>query len=142
MKIFNYPLWIFLVFLVNTTFAQESAELKKFDFPRRNSVYVQNFIIVPTINYDRIIPISDNFGLIPKVGFGYYDEIVPIFETSFFFGSNKHFGEIGGGYWAFEGAVLNINYRYMGKKGLLIKAGFAYIPGEEGFPLFGIGYSF
>ena len=137
-----YLLLIFFVLLVTSSFAQETSKQKKYDFPRRNSVYLQNFIIFPTLNYDRVIPINNHFGLIPKIGFGYYDEIVPIFETSFFLGGSKHFGEIGGGYWAFEGAVININYRYMGEKGLLIKVGFSYIPGEEGFPLLGLGYSF
>lgn len=138
----KYLFLIFFVFLANASFAQESSLQKKYDFPRRNSVYLQNFIIFPTLNYDRVIPINDHFGLIPKVGFGYYDEIMLIFETSFFIGGNKHFGEIGVGYWAFEGTVINVNYRYMGEKGLLIKAGFSYIPGEEVFPLLGLGYSF
>ena len=133
---------ILFLFSVNTLFAQKSSQEKKYDFPRRNSVYFQNFIFIPSLNYDRVIPISDHFGLIPKVGFGYYDNIVPIIETSFFIGGNKHFGEIGGGYWDFEGAVININYRYMGGKGLLMKAGFSYIPGEEGFPVLSLGYSF
>lgn len=133
---------IFFLFLVYISFAQESSLEKKSNFPRKNSAYVQNFIILPTLNYERIIPFNEHSGLIPKIGFGYYDGIVPIIESSFFIGGNKNFGEIGVGWWAFEGAVINANYRYMGKKGLLIKAGFSYIPGEEGFPLLGIGYSF
>ena len=76
-------LLILLVFLVNTMFARESSLEKKYDFPKRNSVYFQNFIVVPTFNYDRIVPISEHFGLIPKIGFGFYDGIMPLFETSF-----------------------------------------------------------
>lgn len=142
MKIKKSLSLVLFMILAFTSFAQEYSDEKKYDFPKRNSIYVQNFIIFPTLSYDRVIPIKNNFGVIPKVGFGYYDIIVPIIESSLFLGGKRHFGELGLGWWAFEGAVINANYRYMGKKGLLIKGGFSYIPGEEGFPLLAIGYSF
>ena len=89
-----------------------------------------------------LISLSDKFGIFGKVGVGYYNEIVPLFEASFFYGNNKHIAEIGGGVWAFEGAMISANYRYRGEKGFLFKAGFTFVPGEEGAPLIGLGYSF
>jgi hypothetical protein len=88
----KYILLTFIVLFTSASFAQESSPQRKYDFPLRNSVYLQNFIIFPTLNFDRVIPINDHFGLIPKVGFGYYDAIEPIFEASFFIGGNMHFG--------------------------------------------------
>ena len=106
---------------------------------RKNAVYVQNFIIFPNVYYDRIIPIQSNFGIIPRVGFG---TLNPVLGLNFYYGNNRRKVEIGGAYWDFEGFFLNINYRYSGKKGLLFKIGYEYIPGEEGSPFLALGYCF
>lgn len=131
-----------LGFAVVPTMAQDPPDTKKFDFPRRNSVYYQNFVIFPTVNYDVLLPAGPKFGFIPKIGFGFYGELAPIFGIGTFYGGQRHFAEMGLEYWAFEGSAINLNYRYMGTKGLMFKAGFSYIPGEEAFPLLSAGYSF
>ena len=135
-------LYLLFVFLINTMPAQEPPQKRKFDFPRRNSLYLQNHSIFPTLYYDRVIPISDHFGIIPKLGFehglGYGNSIT--FEPSIFFGGNKNYGEIGVGNWVGT-VVFTMNYRYIGKKGLLIKVGFA-AGGIKTSPVVGVGYSF
>ena len=119
-------------------FSQEKTEYK----PRKNSIYVQNFIVIPTVNYDRMIPLGNKFGFIPKIGLSYFDGIIPFFDASIYVGENKHFGELGLQYWAFEGISINTNYRYMARKGFLGKFGLQYIPGEEALPTIALGYSF
>lgn len=86
--------------------------------PRKNNIYIQNFIVFPTLNYNRTICIGDYFGFLPRIGIGYYGEaIYPLLEGSLIIEKNRHCSEIGAGYWAFDGAVINVNYRYMSKKG-------------------------
>jgi len=137
---------IIVVFLVNATFAQESLQNRKYDFPRRNSVYLQNLLIFPTLYYDRVIPISDHFGIIPKLGIlhglGYGNSL--LFEPSVFIGGNKHYGEFGVGMWLDQsGSVpIIINYRYMGKRGLLTKVGYRFADIYKNSLFVGIGYSF
>jgi hypothetical protein len=128
---------LFLFSITNLTLAQVSDSDKDYEL-RKNSVYAQNFIIFPSLYYDRMIPLSKHFGISPKVGIGLISSI----ETTFYYGFNRHFGEIGAGYLISNGVDIILNYRYMGKKGLLFKAGFNYIPGEEAAPLLAIGYSF
>ncbi|MBS0011220.1 MAG: hypothetical protein KFF49_07410 [Bacteroidales bacterium] len=137
---------VFLVFFVNATSAQETLQNMKYEFPRRNSVYLQNMNIFPTLYYDRVIPISDHFGVIPKVGILYglgYGNLI-ILESSIFIGGNKHFGEIGLGMWLdnLSSVPIIANYRYIGKKGLLIKIGYRFADIYENSPIVGIGYSF
>jgi hypothetical protein len=136
--------FLFFLFLVNTLTAQETPETRKYDFPRRNSIYLQNHLIFPTLYYDRVFPLGDHFGIIPKIGIefglGYGNSLT--LEASVFFGGNKHYGEIGIGNWL-GAAVIPLNYRYIGKKGLMIKAGYAFAPGEiESAAFVGIGFSF
>jgi hypothetical protein len=138
-------LFILFAFLVITLSAQEPPPKRKFDFPRRNSIYLQNYFIFPSLNYDRVIPFSDHFGVIPKIGIefglGYGNNFRG--ETSIFIGGNKHYGEIGVGIWERTAVVIPLNYRYIGKKGLIIKAGFGISTGIIKSSLFaGIGYSF
>ncbi len=109
---------------------------------RSNSIYLQNFIIIPTLNYDRVIPLNEDVGIIPKIGIGVAFTSMPVFDVSFYVKNGKHSIEVGAGYWDFEGSVINGNYRYIGNRGLLIKAGLHYIPGEEAAPIIAIGYSF
>ena len=140
-----YVLFILFVFLVNTMSAQEPPQKRKFDFPRRNSIYLQNYFIFPSLYYDRVIPLSDHFGIIPKIGIefglGYGNSLRG--ETSVFIGGYKHYGEIGVGIWEGTAVVIPVNYRYIGKNGLIIRAGFGLSTGIIKSSLFvGIGYSF
>ncbi|MCG2590562.1 hypothetical protein [Rhodohalobacter sulfatireducens] len=133
---------ILFLFTSSALLALNVNDQKEDAYPRKNSFYTQNFIIFPTANFDRILPVNDKVGFISKIGFGFYDTIVPILEASFFAHKKKSYGEFGLGYWGFAGAVINVNYRFMGRKGFLLKGGFSFVPGEEGFPLLGLGYSF
>lgn len=141
-KVQKYFFIVLFLFSASASFAFNPSVQAEDQVPNRNSLYCQNFIIFPTINFDRVIPINRKSGFIPKVGIGYYDDFVPILEASIYISKKRSYGEIGAGYWGFVGAVINSNYRFMGTKGLLVKAGFSYVPGEESFPLLGIGYSF
>jgi len=137
---------IIVVLVANLTFAQETQQNKKYDFPRRNSVYIQNVVIYPVLYYDRIIPVSAHFGAIPKLGIfsglGYGNSI--IFESSFFIGGNKHYGEFGVGKWLDNSRSLpiNINYRYIAKKGFLLKSGYRFNDIYDNFFIVGLGYAF
>jgi hypothetical protein len=143
MKLLKLILCTLLFISATTTFSQEASKERKFDFPRRNSIYIQNLIIFPGIYYDRILPLTDKFGLIPKIGFisglGYGNFVV--FEPAIFIGGNKHYIELGAvtsvGVFSFTG-----NYRYMAKKGFLFKAG--GVAGGPFIPVLflGLGYSF
>ena len=111
---------------------------------RKNSIYAQNFLIAPGIYYDRVIPFNSSLGVIPRVGVSWV--AVPVIGASLYlgYGNGKswHQFEFGGAYWDLQGYLFNLNYRYMGKKGLLLKAGFEYHFGEEAYPILAVGYSF
>lgn len=141
-KILKIGLLLFFVTLFFIARAQQSDKKTFYDFPRRNSIYVQNLTFYPTIYYDRVIPFGNHFGIIPKFGvvFGMGYGMAVTVEPSVFFGGNKHYGEIGFGRWIGTWAYT-LNYRYMGERGLLLKMGFAG-GGIDPFPLVGIGYSF
>jgi hypothetical protein len=143
MKAETCILCILLLLLGNTTISQESSQNRKYDFPRRNSIYLQNLVVFPVLYYDRIIPISDKFGVIPKLGFmsglGYGNSL--LFESSIFLGGNKHYGEIGVVWWS-EAMPVIINYRYMGRKGLLLKVGYQFPGVYKNLIVVGFGYSF
>jgi len=137
---------VLFMLLLNATFAQDTLQNRKYEFPRRNSIYIQNMTIFPTFYYDRIIPVSDHFGVIPKLGLNYglgYGNSI-IFESSIFIGGNKHFGEFGVGMWidVSNSFPIIINYRYIGKRGLLIKGGYRFADIYKNSPIVGIGYSF
>ncbi len=144
MKARYYIFYMLLVLFVSATFAQEPPQSKRFNFPRRNSIYLQNlnFVIYPRLYYDRVIPISNNFGFIPKIGvehgLGYGNSI--IIEPTIFVGGNKHYLEVGAGKWGGTWYYA-MNYRYMADRGFLLKLGFAII-GIDLTPMLGIGYSF
>ncbi len=129
-----------VVLLLSTAYTQD---VQKPEPEKLNSIYVQNFIIIPILNYDRMIPLTEDAGIFLKAGILF----MPVADISFYIKHGRHIFEAGGGIWdiqgaEYEGTVLNINYRYAGKKGLLIKAGFHYIPEEELFPILAVGYSF
>ncbi len=143
MKARYYIFHMLLVLFVSATFAQETSQPRKFDFPKRNSVYIQNHLHYPVIsNYDRIIPISNHFGFIPKIGIvGLGDYLTIKIESSVFFGGNKHFGEIGPGIvLGLNHLLITMNYRYMADSGFLLKVGFA-TGNIKPYPMLGIGYS-
>ncbi len=142
MKRSEYLLSLFLMLTVQAAGAQDTGPQQSFDFPRRNSIYVQNHSFMPAIYYDRVIPVSEHFGFIPKLGvesgLGYGSSLV--IESSVFFGGNKHYAEIGAGRWLGTYA-FTMNYRFAGTKGFLFKLGFA-AGGIEFSPAVGLGYSF
>ena len=126
--------------LVTVSIAQETPQPRRFDFPRRHSIYLQNYFIIPVLYYDIVIPISAHFGFIPKfgiVGLGYAITIEPLI----FVGGNKHYLEIGAGYFLGPPVVFIMNYRYMADRGFLFKVGFV-AGGLQPLPILGIGYSF
>ncbi len=131
---------LFLLFVSSVASGQERAPKKeyKLDFPRRNSFYAENFVFFPSVYYDRLIPVGNHFGFLPGVGYA----LGFVARGSILAGNKNHMGTLGINYWDFQGYFLTANYRYMGKKGLLIKAGIQYMPGEEAFPTLGFGYSF
>ena len=111
--------------------------------PRYNVVYAQNFFILPSLVYDRQIPIGEKIGVIPSVGVGVYGTyFLPLFTASVYYGNPKHRADLGATYWDFEGIAVFTTYRYTAKSGFFAKAGFLYFPEEEGIPIVGIGYSF
>jgi len=115
---------------------------------KRNSIYAElagnGFWY--SVNYDRYLPVKDNYGFILRAGLAYYDKLFPMFEANLMSGKNKHHFETGLGYTVFNhGHVVfaRMGYRYHGKKGLLLRAAPMYCF-TENFPWFGIsvGYSF
>lgn len=40
----------------------------------KNSIYVENLVILPSINYDRFIPLDNKIGIVLKVGLSFYSE--------------------------------------------------------------------
>ncbi len=102
---------------------------------QKNSIIFSNdYIWSLTASFQRIQPISNHMGIIGRAGFGITGEsgLDPVSdgEISFIAGKFRNFGELGIGYYVpfthKSGPVFipNISYRYIGFKGLMIKAGF------------------
>jgi hypothetical protein len=111
----------------------------------RNSVYIENLVILPSINYDRVFPISKKTGVLIKVGLSTYADRFFTSEASFIMGGEKHNFDIGFGYdygAKIVGVYGRLGYRYISKKGLLLKGGLNIIKNVPVFPTIGIGYSF
>lgn len=111
---------------------------------RFNSIYFENQVILPGINYDRIFPISKKAGIVIKAGLFFYGGTYLIMEGSLLLGAKKHFLEIGTG-WGGEdmlGLYGRMTYRYMGKHGLMFKGGIITVRNIPIFPSFGLGFSF
>lgn len=121
---------------------------------RKNSIYIEaiGVGIVGSINYDRIIPISNKTGIVLRYGINYKG--YPIGEVDAFIGGPINFFEFGYGgiLWQTWHYLVRIGYHYQGPKGLLIKP--AYFYGNSIENLFGgsgdtgswfglsLGYSF
>jgi hypothetical protein len=116
---------------------------------RKNAVYYEIFgngLWVGSLNYDRIIPISPNTGMVVRGGLSFYDKFFPLAEINFLFGREKRYLETGGGYTGFhEGELvfLRLGYRYVGYKGFLFRAAPIFSVNQK-FLWFGLsfGYSF
>lgn len=133
--------------LVDTTITEKTM----FDI-QRNSVYYElagNGFFSGSVNYDRLFPISNKAGFILRGGIAYYEGILLIGEVNLLAGSRKHYFELGFGTTfhidrAFP--ILRTGYRYMGKKGLLIRVAPLFILAGEDYPQFWfgvtVGYSF
>lgn len=111
---------------------------------RKNSFGVENMLILPAINYDRIVSINDKTGIVLKVGLSFDGELFVIAESSLLFGSKRHFLELGGGYGGKNllGLYGRFGYRYISEKGLMIKGGVHIVKNVPVFPTIGIGFSF
>ncbi len=137
----NISIVIMLIFTMNTATSQSTVQDGQKQ--RNNTIYFQNFIVIPSIYYDRVIPISETLLIIPRGGFGILEDgIIPIFGASAAIGNKKHKAEVGVAYWDFEGFLINADYRFTSRKGFFLKVGFEYIPGEEANPIIGLGYAF
>lgn len=117
---------------------------------RKNAVYVEigGKGILVSVNYDRLLPLTDRSGIILGCTIGFLGDFVP--EINYLYGKSKNFIEIGLGY-SFPEQLLvpQVGYRYQGSKGLLFRIGGMYfastLPESFGdFPWVGLsfGYSF
>lgn len=139
-------LFLFIVFIIHSTMSAQDIDKQTTlkSSLRKNSFYIENIVIFPTINYDRIFPLNNSMGLVLKVGIFYYAGIYLETEASLLFGDMKHFFEIGGGWGAKDmfGLYGRMGYRYIGEKGLMLKGGINYVKNVPVFPSIGIGFSF
>ena len=100
---------------------------------RKNSLVVANdFLFSITLSYERLIPVHDAVGIVLRAGTGITgesDDPIPLVfmgQGSMLMGQRKHFIETGVGY--YQTIYHNpsffplIGYRYMGFKGLSLKA--------------------
>ena len=146
---------LILTFIFCEIYSQE-VDKESIRIVRKNSFYIENQIFIPSINYDRIIPVSDKIGIAVKAGFFYFDEIILIEEIDIILGRSKHFFETGflnfGTLNESYGIGGQIGYRFIGNKGLLLKAGMlVWGEPDEGegssfelalSPRIGFGYAF
>ena len=131
---------------------------------RRNSVYLEMLGngAYYSFNYDRLVPLKNREILYLRIGGSTAsekdsDEIHPgfIFEAGVLSGGIRHFFDAGIGYTQFIDfpdrlIALRAGYRFMGTKGLLVKAAPMYIYNTEKGDVFGncfyfglsFGYSF
>ena len=111
---------------------------------RRNAVYTEDLIMY---SYERILPVSNNFGLTLKGGILIWDPFMPVLEIAIITGGTKHFFEAGPGAIMdifYEGGFFTIRagYRYQAPKGFLFKISGIYSPDNFLLPWIAIGYSF
>jgi len=132
-------------FKAGTSYIESPKERTSFKNIQKNAVYVENLVNLPSVNYDRILPLSNRTGIILKVGLSYYSKLFITSEALFLVGGMKHFFEIGVGYDYGQDMVDlygRIGYRYIGKKGLMLKGGIQIVKNVPVFPSIGIGYAF
>ncbi len=143
------PLYLFSQNLkpAEKSFKDSSQATSMFDM-KRNAVYNEDFL---GFFYERLLPLSDKFGIALKGGFMIWDPLIPAVETAAVFGSSKHFFETGAGALIagtndddgdFEFFTLRMGYRYQAPKGFLFKASAIYSPDNFILPLITLGYSF
>jgi len=127
---------------------------------QRNSFYVElggNGGVI-SINYERIVPMNNKFGLGFRIGAGTADALTGLIEVNFIFGKSKHYLETGIGYanainYPDQWSSVRLGYRYQAKKGFLFRLAPMYIYNYErlkgNFDVFGgiwlgasFGYSF
>ena len=124
--------------------------------PKNSLIIANDFLFSITISYERLIPVHDRIAFMLRGGTGITfesgEEVVFIGQVSMLVGKTKHFLETGSGYYQTFNADPSffplIGYRYMGVKGLSIKAHIrvAYYTDDEwaaewGSPSFGWGIS-
>jgi len=100
------------------------------EIPKNSLILANDFLFSITISYERLIPVHDRIGFMLRGGTGITfesgEELVFMGQASMLIGQRKHFFETGAGYYQ----TLNyspsffplIGYRYMGFKGLSLKA--------------------
>lgn len=125
-------------------------------YPRKNSFYfeVLGNAAVWSLNYDRILPIKNKFAMLLRVGGNEYhaddsDDLSfnILGAAGILYGTKLHFFESNIGYTYFTASpdrltVLSAGYRFMGKKGLVIRASPMYIFNTEKVDSFGNGVWF
>lgn len=109
---------------------------------RNNVISLSTYLPFVSLNYDRYVPLGERFGLIGTAGLLWYDGPIPLLAASVYTGSARHRVELGGTLVAFELPLIHLAYRYTGSNGFFAKVGLGYMPGEEGAPILGLGYSF
>jgi len=101
---------------------------------QRNSVYVELLGIAGmiSINYERLVPLSNKNGLGFRAGIGSAEALTSFIEVNLIHGKSKHFLETGIGYvdafdYPDQWVSFKLGYRYQAKKGFLFKVAPMYI---------------
>ena len=150
MKKFLFVLLVVIPFIsypqVDTK--EESPQTSMFEL-RRNAVYTEDLL---SYSYERVLPVSDNFGFLLKGGFMIWDPLLPIVEIGAIKGKGRNFIEAGIGALiadtsdddegSFDFITFRLGYRYQAPKGFLFKASAIYSPDNFILPLIAVGYSF
>jgi len=121
---------------------------------KKNLIFFEQVFFIFSLNYERMIVLSDHIGFTVKGGLGYsIDEIFFIGETTLLLGGSKHSFETGVTVTSTETEkrkyelFYRVGYRYQNSKGLVIRGAVVIYPAyttNELIPLpgFSIGYSF
>lgn len=138
------------LFLSGTSYILCHQKTKSVYEIRKNSFYTEigGFGILGSVNFDKIIPVTDKSGIVLGIAIGFLADVVC--EINYLYGNSKNFIELGAGYSLPEQLIVpRIGYRYQGYDGFLFRAGGMYFisttPDSFGdFPWFGLsfGYSF
>jgi len=152
---------ILVLFASSFIYSQDSSE----GINRKNSVFIaMDFLFTFSVNYERIIPVKDNFGVAIKGGIGRdagNRAFVAIGETALLFGRQKSYFEPGIAfqypfYFSEEAGnspkiALHAGYRYQAQSGFQFRVYPMFLietnPGEDSwgnFPWLGlsVGYLF
>lgn len=123
-----------------------ASQANMFDL-KRNAMFNENIL---SFSYERLIPVSNNFGFLLKGGFMIWDPISPLAEIGIISGKHKHFFDAGIGALlidtsdegGFDFFTLRAGYRYQAPKRFVFKASVIYSPDNFILPLIGVGYTF